>query len=585
LSYRKLCPLLVSFLLLSIIPMVVECSEIADENWSYRGYSVRDLLAEREGFAKSVTGGLNGKVYHVTTLADGGPGSLRAALENSEKLWIVFDVNGTIWLDSPIYIFSDKTIDGRGAQIVIRYNGFRIMSQRNIIIAYIRLEFGGGDAIGIEGESTNIWIHHCDIVGFGDGAIDITKTAGPSVDVTISWCRIWCHKKVMLIGSDALDETVKNVRVTLHHNYFFMTGERNPRVRYGKVDAFNNYLYGWADYGMGTSMYGELLAEANIFEALDDADAVVPGVGTGAEPSYPSYVRLKDNLLLNGAIAREREPERVFKREDYYTVNVEPATEELKIKIMSLAGSGVPFPPRIMVNVKSPDFYPSKHYINPKSDPFVFSKTGLDPPIYVGNLTRFYAIIEAYKSPLDKLIFCEWDFGDGTKITLNESQIVLFRDPSVKHAYSQAGRYIITLAIKTAGGQTIVVTEPVNIMPAGGTSSEPGGDQQPPQQPPQEPSNQTNGETGSMDPALQEYVSQLQNVISNLRNQIASLQSQITELEVHRNNLQNQLANLLDQDAGLRVQASNNLYMGIGAGAVIGLIIGIAATALLKRKQ
>jgi hypothetical protein len=112
-------------LTISIPSKVSGGAEIADENWSYRGYSVGDLLGERAGFAADVTGGLNGEVYHVTSLSDSGPGSLRAALESSKKLWIVFDVNGTIWLESPIYVQSDKTVDGRGAQVIIRVQWFQ----------------------------------------------------------------------------------------------------------------------------------------------------------------------------------------------------------------------------------------------------------------------------------------------------------------------------------------------------------------------------------------------------------------------------------------------------------------------------
>jgi len=32
--------------------------EIADYNWSFKGYSVKDLLDERVGFGRNVTGGL-----------------------------------------------------------------------------------------------------------------------------------------------------------------------------------------------------------------------------------------------------------------------------------------------------------------------------------------------------------------------------------------------------------------------------------------------------------------------------------------------------------------------------------------------
>ena len=50
----------------------------------------------------------------------------------------------------------------------------------------------------------------------------------------------------MLIGNSDSPAPVTDgkLRVTLHHNEFSDLGQRAPRVRFGKVDAYNNHYIG-----------------------------------------------------------------------------------------------------------------------------------------------------------------------------------------------------------------------------------------------------------------------------------------------------------------------------------------------------
>jgi pectate lyase len=74
----------------------------------------------------------------------------------------------------------------------------------------------------------------------------------------------------MLIGnSDSATTDRERLRVTLHHNLFDGTGQRTPRVRFGKVHVYNNvyradrnanYRTSW---GAGTE--SQLFAENNYF--------------------------------------------------------------------------------------------------------------------------------------------------------------------------------------------------------------------------------------------------------------------------------------------------------------------------------
>jgi len=140
------------------------------------------------------------------------------------------------------------------------------------------------DSISVT-HATHVWIDHnrfadertrdeTQPVYFGhrhqvhDGLVDITNE---SDFVTVSWNQFASHDKTMLIGSsDSATADREHLRVTLHHNLFDGTGQRTPRVRYGKVHVYNNVYRADRDtsyrssWGAGTE--SQIYAENNYFE-------------------------------------------------------------------------------------------------------------------------------------------------------------------------------------------------------------------------------------------------------------------------------------------------------------------------------
>lgn len=222
-----------------------------------------------EGYGSVTTGGTGGDVYHVTSLADNGPGTLRDGVTNRPgPRMIVFDVAGTIVLQSDLVVnLPYLTIDGASAPppgITIRqttiFDNFIIAGTHDIIINHLRfwgLYVAGGpesnDAatFGIDGDSgpdhvaQRIILDHISARGATDGGPDIW---GEVRDLTISWSFIFYNRHPTTISHDA--DQIRQ-RISMHHNVYAKNGERNPQIRADvrSLDYVNNIVYDWGFFG------------------------------------------------------------------------------------------------------------------------------------------------------------------------------------------------------------------------------------------------------------------------------------------------------------------------------------------------
>jgi hypothetical protein len=201
---------------------------------------------EAEGFGALATGGRSGEVYHVTTIKDDGPGSLRQGVAMTGRT-IVFDVGGYIELASPLQIASDITIAGQtapGDGIGIKGHGVSLADSANVIIRYLRIRQGKADgeekvsALDLS-RAKNIILDHISIQ-FGRAAcLNLTE----SRDITVQNCILGPG-----IAPGRLGCVGDGENITFARNLWIDNQAASPRLQ-GKIQFVNNVLYNWKDAG------------------------------------------------------------------------------------------------------------------------------------------------------------------------------------------------------------------------------------------------------------------------------------------------------------------------------------------------
>lgn len=230
---------------------VVDWNDVRDVSWGF-------------GEDANLDGGFGQPSVVVTSLADTGTGTLRAALTSGSNKYITFHPSlqdGSINLASTITCTgSNITIDGVGMNIKVRNHTLRF-SGTNIIIAGLHFTDNNAtvetDAVTFRDATTTqiFGVYDCSFDNGADGELDIIWKGMQNVYGTVAGCLFEEHDKTMLIHSGSSDTGDEGnggaYHVTIAHTVFDRIKQRTPLARDAHVHMYNTLVSRYGDANSG----------------------------------------------------------------------------------------------------------------------------------------------------------------------------------------------------------------------------------------------------------------------------------------------------------------------------------------------
>jgi len=279
------------------------------------------------------------RIMRVTSLADSGPGTLRAALGAKGPRVVVFDVAGYIELASDLPIENGEvTIAGQtapGSGVILRGGSLKIHAS-DVMVEHIAVYAGSStdpkraenrDGITIYGRgSRKAWIGNIVLrnVSVGWGVDENIGINGLVDGVRIEESLIaeglkhgghpkGLHSMNLLVGS-----SVKTLLIL--GNVFATSNQRSPRLTQGNIVEFlNNFVYGFGKKATHIDSNQQMAGAAridvigNVYRRTADSGCRRPTVQiskTFFDSQPPSQVYLADNAEIPPVLANCSPPER-----------------------------------------------------------------------------------------------------------------------------------------------------------------------------------------------------------------------------------------------------------------------------------
>lgn len=272
-----------------------------------------------DGFGKYTTGGRGGTVIHVTNLNDSGPGSLRAAIDQTITRTIVFDVGGDINLVDCIRINENEgnlTILGSTAPspgITLRAENIGgtnfggaldVVGADNVIIRYItvRGENVNGaaiDAVRLEAGTTSVDGIILDHVSLSQGTDEVFGLETVENGTISNSLLLQPEGSGVSLTNNPID------KFSYFQNYISHSFYRNPLVGYGvgitNLEFINNIVFGFNTGGTDATYGSQVDVISNVYKQWGDKVSS-PRIFHWAEHGYTGNLRTDGEFYIDGNI-------------------------------------------------------------------------------------------------------------------------------------------------------------------------------------------------------------------------------------------------------------------------------------------